>query len=245
MLTILNTDGPDAGQSAAELVAILRTSAPATKTNPVGKLFERMGLDFEIPPSVRFHPCLGYRLASEEILGAYPAMVLPLVDEAGAYRAVQLLYLTEEGAEAPVFHAGQILWFGPEEEPGVHALLEAPQQGLLGVAVGLGSALAAYSFTDTPMAAVCTPQDLAAFQFPAAVERLLVFADAACLPEAERLKARVEETGRRAAVLLPATDGATWLAEFAFRGAIPVDEIARSSRFIDDQASAGKDQSHE
>lgn len=245
MLTILNTDAADGGRSAAELMEILRTSAPASKTNPVGRLFERMGLDFEIPACVRFHPCLGYRLATEEILGAYPAMVLPLVDGAGAYRAVQLLYLTEDGAEAPIFHAGQILWFGPTEEPGVHALLEAPQQGLLGVAVGLGSALAAYSFTDTPIAAVCSAQDLFAFQIPAAVERLLIFADATCLTEAESLKARVEETGKRAAVLLPATEGASWLAEFAFRGAIPVDDIALSSRFINDQANAGKESSDE
>lgn len=245
MLTILNTNEADGGQSAAELLAILRTSEPASKLNAVGKMFERLGLDFEIPALIRLHPCLGYRLGTDEVLGTYPAMVAPLVDGSGEYRAVQLLYVTEEGSIAPVIYPDQIMWFGPEEERGVQVLLEAPQQGLLGVAVGLGNALAAYNFTDTPMAAVCSAYDLAGFQVPPAVERLLIFADATCLDEAETLKESVESSGRRAAVVLPATEGASWLAEFAMRGAVPVDDIALASRFINDQAHAGKDSSHE
>lgn len=226
MLTFIQANLEDDGQSEAVIKSILDESAPARPGDVVHTYFARMGLDFVLPPSVRIHPSLNYTLGTRESLGQFPALVLPIQDAKGQYRAIELLYLDESGIAAPVINPRQAYWV-EDVEPGTFMTIQQPQDGACGVAAGFGEALAANYFTGAPMYAVGSPEDLEAFQIPEGITHLLVFARSDCWAQAMALHARAEALGIVVDVIQPTLGYPNWISEFAFRGAVPIDEIAK------------------
>ena len=68
--------------------------------------------------------------------------------------------------------------------------------------------------------------DLAALDVPPLVHTLTIFGDDTCTEASRQLKARCESRGIRVQIMEPPTPHSTWLTEFTFRGAIPVDDVA-------------------
>jgi hypothetical protein len=242
MLTFTQANSEDDGQSEAVIKSILEESAPARPGDVVHTYFARMGLDFALPQSVRIHPGLNYLLGTRESLGRFPALVLPIQDSKGRYRAIELLYLDESGTPAPVINPRQAYWL-EDIEPGTFMTIQQPTQGACGVAVGFGEALAANHFTGAPMYAVGSPDDLEAFQIPEGISHLLVFARSDCQAQALALHERAEALGIVADVIHPSDGYPSWMTEFALRGAVPIDEIAK--RHSDEFTTPNEETDHE
>ncbi len=239
MHTFIRANEIDGGR-AAEIAAKILEATKAPQLGDVAhKAFAKLGLDFELPATVRVHTSLSYTLGTNEEFGKHPALVIPLTDGQERFAALELLYLSPDGSPAPVVDSRQIYWLN-EQEPGVFMALHQPEDGLWGVACGICEALAANYYTGVPMAAVCSPADLAAFQIPHGIERLAIFANHRCASEAIALQARARSVGIRAEIYTPSEPNPNWLSEFALRGAFPIDEVADSKaaldRNIDDSA---------
>lgn len=210
---------------------ILSQTTPPRDGDAAYLLFQRYGLDFDLPPSVRVHPAMAYRLGTNEALGHFPALVLPVQNKQGTYRGVELAFLSPDGSVAPVVDARQQFWLDEVEEGCFYAVDEP--EAVYGVAVGLCDALAARYFTSVPVCAVLSANDLTALQIPSAVQALVIFSDATTSTEARLLQTRCEALGIRSQVMEPPTPHGTWLMEFAMRGAIPIDEVAESRAALD------------
>jgi hypothetical protein len=213
---------PDEGESL--ILDILARTSPAKPNDLPHRMFMRLGLDFELPPAVRVHPCLNYKLGTDECLGQFPAMVMPLRTGAGRYCGLEVLFMDEVTLIAPVVMPIHMYW--AEQVSGAHMEIQPPERGVLGVAVNLGQALAVHHLTGAPMCAVRNANDLRDLQIPTGVKQLLVFADQSQANEAQAVVSRARAQGIHSDVIFPETEGATWLDEFAYRGALPVDAVA-------------------
>jgi hypothetical protein len=229
MHTFIRANEADGGTSVNIIKSILDEASPARPGDIVHKVFASIGLDFDLQSSVRVHPALNYTLGTTEGLGQFPALVVPLTDGAGQYRALELFYLNDDGSPAPVIENRQMYWVD-DLEPGVFMAVQAAEDGVCGVACGLGEALAANYYTGVPMCAVCSPADLAAFQIPSGVNRLAIFANKKNAAEACSLQKRVRAMGIHAEIYEPSAPNPDWLSEFAFRGAFAVDDIASDAQ---------------
>jgi len=167
---------PDEGESL--ILDILARTSPAKPNDLPHRMFMRLGLDFELPPAVRVHPCLNYKLGTDECLGQFPAMVMPLRTGAGRYCGLEVLFMDEVTLIAPVVMPIHMYW--AEQVSGAHMEIQPPERGVLGVAVNLGQALAVHHLTGAPMCAVRNANDLRDLQIPTGVKQLLVFADLLC-----------------------------------------------------------------
>lgn len=225
MLTLIRTNETDGRDSAPLIQSIYDQAAPARPHDLAYQVFARMGLDFTLPETIRVHPALNYSMGTSEYLGLYPTMVMPKRDGLGRMRGVELLYLSRSGEAAPVVDPHISYWFD-EPELGTFMALHEPVDGVYGVAKGLASALAAHHFCGIPMCVVDSAEDLQHFQIPQGVTRLVIFATDSVMADAHALASRAEASGLRTRIVLPQTPTATWVHEFALRGAIPVDEIA-------------------
>lgn len=231
MIVFIHSNQYD-GLTGDTAVRILLSETVCTQKGDTAHLnFERFGLDFNLPESVRMHPAMAYRLGSNEDLGLFPALVLPLQNKQGLYRAVELAFLSDGGLLAPVIDPRQQYWL-EEVEQGCYFAIDPPE-GTYGVAVGLGEALAARHFAQMPMCAVLSADDLRHFQVPAAVHSLVIFSDSTRTAEARHLQVRCEALGVRTHVCEPQNPHSTWLTEFALRGAVPIDEVAESRAALD------------
>lgn len=233
MLTFIRTNENDVRDGAQMITEIYNEAQHARPDDLAHKFFARMGLDFNLPPSVRVHPALNYSMGTMEFMGLFPALVLPKRDGAWRLRGVEMIYLQDDAKPAPVVDPYTAYWLD-EPEDGTFMALHAPVDGVYGVTKGLMSALAANHFTGIPMCAVEEPKDLERFQIPEGVSVLVIFATEALIPQANALADRAEALGLRTRIVLPEMPTASWVHEFALRGAIPVDDIAAQR---DDHAS--------
>lgn len=225
MLTFIRTNENDVRDGAQLITEIYESATPARPDDLAHKFFARMGLDFNLPPSVRVHPSLNYSMGTMEFMGLFPALVLPKRDGAWRLRGVEMIYLQGDAKLAPVVDPYTIYWLHDPED-GTFMAVHEPVNGVYGVAKGLMSALAANHFTGIPMCAVEEPKDLEHFQIPDGVTFLVIFATEALMPQATALANRAEAAGIATRIVLPETPTATWAHEFALRDAIPVDDIA-------------------
>lgn len=182
----------------------------------------------EIPPSLRIHPALHYRIGTDESLGTYPALVLPLM-RGDKLRGVEFIYL-DAGLlnTAPVIDPHQV-YFSEQAEEGLHMPLYEPSGGVYGVAKGLDAALAAAALSGIPTCAINKGDSLAAFQIPPGVSRLAIFATAEDIKEAEALALSAEAIGVDAQITTPDKSEASWFTALLMNGAVPVDDIAEQA----------------
>lgn len=198
---------------AAEQIA--RTWAECVLLVPgdaVTRYFERRGFGglWPLPACLRLHRGLGY-WSEGELLGTFPAMVAPIVAPDGRVVALHRTYLTSDGRKAEVTTVRKLTRAaGPMA--GAAIPLHQPQRGVIGVAEGIETALAAWLGSGVPTMAAYSAGNLAAWQWPAGVQRLVIFADhdRAGREAADKLRGRAMAARIRVDVLAPSAPGEDW-----------------------------------
>ena len=184
----------------------------------------RLALDtFTAPPCLRLHPALDYWHEGQRV-GTFPAMVAPIVAPDGRTVALHRTYLTADGRKADVPNPKKLTGAaGPLA--GACIPLHRPARGCIGIAEGIETALAAWRASAVPTVAAYCAGNLAAWQWPAGVQRLTIFADAdkAGREAADTLRARALGARLRCDVLTPTTEGADWCDVWAERGAVLIE----------------------
>ena len=197
---------------------------PLTDGDPVARyLRRRIGLEAQDAPGcLRFHPALPYWHDGDK-LGTYPAMVAPLSRPDGRTVALHRTYLCRDGGKADVPTVKKLTAAaGPLA--GACIRLHSPQHGMIGVAEGIETAMAASCASGVPTVAAYCASALAGYSWPAEVRSLVIFADAdkAGRDAADVLKARALHAGLRVNVMTPTEAGADWCDVWARRDAVAV-----------------------
>lgn len=185
---------------------------PVVPGDPVARHLEMVGLAGPVPSCVLHHPALDY-FHKGRSLGTFPAMVAVVVDSEGHPLAVHSTYLTAQGFLAAVPEPRKV-------SRAVGALkggcipLHAPRDGVLGIALGIESAQAAWMDFDVPAVAVCCPMNLADFVWPDGTQHLVVFSDneLSGLTSRDRLKRRAEKAGLTVEFVVPPKPDKDWCA---------------------------------
>lgn len=207
----------DNGQRIARLWA---ECVPLVPGDPVTLHLKRRGLGgvWPLPAVVRYHRALPYWEGSEKV-GELPAMVAPIVAPDGRTVALHRTYLTRDGRKADVQQVRKLTGAaGPLT--GASIPLHKPARGCIGIAEGIETALCAWAGSSVPTVASYCAGNLAAWCWPAGVQRLVIFADAdkAGRESADTLRARALGAGLRAEVLAPSDEGADWCDVWASGG---------------------------
>jgi putative DNA primase/helicase len=179
------------------------------------------GAVWPLPACLRYHRALPYWNDGAEKLGAYPAMVAPIIAPDGRTVALHRTYLTTDGRKADLPTAKKLTGAaGPLA--GASIPLHAPARGVIGVAEGIETALAAWCASSVPTVAAYCAGNLAAYRWPAGVQRLVIFADNdnAGREAADTLRARVVRAGLHACVITPTHAGSDWCDVWAARDAV-------------------------
>lgn len=148
---------------------------------------------------LRYHPRCFYR--SEHGDTAYPALLAGVTDLAGQLQGLQRLWLTPQGAKAPIVDPrramGELLG---------HAVRFGEAEEVLAAGEGVESVLSVReAFPGLPAAAALSASHLAALRLPGRLQRLyvLVDADPAGHRAGERLAERALDAGAEAILLAP------------------------------------------
>ncbi len=180
--------------------------------DPVALYLARRGFGHlqPVPACLRLHPSLPC-WDEGQLQGHFPAMVAPLVAPDGRMVALHRTYLTPDGRKAAVPTPKKLT---PAAGPlaGASIPLHRPRAGVLGVAEGIETALGGWQASGVPTVAAYCAGNLAAFQWPAGVHSLLVFADAdaAGRAAASQLQRRAVRAGVQVQVLTPEHEGDDW-----------------------------------
>lgn len=198
-----------------------RVLIPVVPGDPVMLYLKRRGFAgvWPLPTALRLHRGLDYWHEGER-LGTFPAMVAPLTAPDGRMVSLHRTFLHADGR--PVLRDGKkVRKLMPTAGPlaGACIALHKPARGCIGIAEGIETALAAWCGSGVPTVAAYCAGNLAAWCWPAGVQRVLVFADAdkAGRESAATLRARVLAAGKRCEVLTPSDDGADWCDVWAAR----------------------------
>lgn len=211
-------------ESAQRIAQVWAQCVPLTPGDPVALYLRRRGFAdvWPLPSVLRLHPALPY-WHDGKTLGAFPAMVSPIVATDGRTVALHRTYLTAEGGKAPVPTVKKLTAAaGPLA--GAYIPLHKPLRGCIGIAEGIETALAAWCLSTVPTVAAYCAGNLAAWQWPVGLQRLVIFADAdkAGREAAEALRARALSRYLRCSVVAPGDDGADWCDVWARREAVIV-----------------------
>ena len=163
-----------------------------------------------LPAALRLHRALPYWHGADK-LGTFPAMVAPIIAPDGRTVALHRTYLSADGRKADVPTVKKLTGAaGPLA--GACTPLHRPAHGVIGVAEGVETALAAWLASGVPTVAAYCANALAGFLWPAGVQRLVIFADAdkAGREAADKLLGRAVRAGLRVQVLTPTEPGADW-----------------------------------
>jgi putative DNA primase/helicase len=122
-------------------------------------------------------PSQGYWEDGKKV-GEYPAMAHLVSDKDGNPATWHITYLTERGEKAPVFSAKKLMTPSRDWKGGAIRLCCKYSDGkTLGIAEGVETALACADWLGHPVWAAVNANNLAAFEPPEWVERLVIFAD--------------------------------------------------------------------
>jgi hypothetical protein len=207
--------------NAKRIAGIAAGLLPLTPGDPVTLYLKRRGFGgvWPLPPVLRLHRALPYWHDGEK-LGIFPAMVVPVTTRDGVTVALHCTYLTREGRKAEVPTVKKLT---PAAGPlaGACIALHKPARGCIGIAEGIETALAGWCASTLPTVAAYCAGNLAAWQWPRGVQRLVIFADndMAGREAADTLRARALAAGLRCDVQTPATPGADWADVWAGRDA--------------------------
>jgi phage/plasmid primase-like uncharacterized protein len=201
--------------------ALSAKTVPVSDGDPVSLYLLRRGLAGPVPACLRLHPRLTYWDGGDR--GAWPAMVAPLTAPDGRVLALHRTYLTADGCKAPVPTVKKLTG-AAGSLAGACIPLHDARDGVIGIAEGIETAQAAHLASGLPTVAAYCAGNLAAYNWPAGIKRIVVFADAdpAGAAAAQSLKARAVRAGLSVAVMTPSTPGADWCDVWAQRGAVTV-----------------------
>jgi len=208
--------------NARRIAALWAECRPLVPGDPATLYLKRRGFGgvWPLPACLRLHPGLRYWHGGNH-LGDFPALVAPITAPDGRTVALHRTYLAADGRKAEVPTVKKLTGAaGPLA--GACIPLHMPQRGVVGIAEGVETALAAWCASAVPTVAAYCAGNLAAWRWPGSVQRLVIFADndPAGHEAADALKARAIRAGLRAEVLTPSADGADWCDVWAQRGAV-------------------------
>jgi phage/plasmid primase-like uncharacterized protein len=197
---------------------------PLTPGDPVALYLRRRSFDdvWPLPSVLRLHPALPY-WQDGKTLGTFPAMLAPVVAPDGRTVALHRTYLTADGHKADVPTVKKLTAVaGPLA--GACIPMHKPERGVIGIAEGIETALAAWCASGVPTVAAYCAGNLSAWHWPAGVQRLVIFADndKAGREAADALCARALSRHLRCSVMTPSDDGADWCDVWAGRDAVTV-----------------------
>lgn len=138
--------------------------------------------------------------------------------------ALHRTYLAADGSKADVPSPKKLSGTaGPLA--GAYIPLQRVKQGVVGIAEGIETALAAWQISGIPTMASYCASNLAAWQWPASVQKLVIFADAdrAGRDAARVLQARAHAGGLHCEVLTPTAEGADWCDVWVAGSAVAVE----------------------
>ncbi|MDL2339285.1 MAG: toprim domain-containing protein [Pseudomonadota bacterium] len=185
---------------------------PVLSGDPCALYLKRRGLSevWPLPEVLRLHPALPYWHGTEK-LGTFPAMVAPIVAPNGRTVALHRTYLTTDGRKADL-PSPKKLTSAAGPLAGACIPLHRPARGCIGIAEGIETALAARCASGVPTVASYCAGNLAAWQWPPGVQRLVIFADAdkAGREAADTLRARALSRHLRCEVMTPTDVGSDW-----------------------------------
>lgn len=211
--------------NAARIACVWAECRPLVPGDPVTLYLKRRGFGgvWPLPECLRMHRALPYWHEGEK-LGTYAAMLAPLTAPDGRMLALHRTYLQRDGRKADVPTVKKLTGAaGPLA--GACIPLFKPAQGCIGIAEGIETALAAWCASGVPTVAAYSAGNLAAWQWPAGVQRLMIFGDhdPAGIEAADKLQGRALRAGLQASVMTPTDAGADWCDVWADRGAVRVE----------------------
>lgn len=198
------------------------SSLPLMTGDPVTGYLKARGLAAVSPwPScLRYHRALPY-WHEGAVIGVYPAMVAAFHSASGEIVGIHQTYLTADGHKADVPCVKKMaptagaLTGGSIPLAGVHT-------GVIGVAEGIETALAAGLGAGLPVVAAYSASCMAAYCWHKDVKRLVVFADhdanGTGQTAAHKLACRAQSAGLAVQVLIPSTPGTDWADVYARDG---------------------------
>jgi phage/plasmid primase-like uncharacterized protein len=198
--------------NAQRIAHVWAQCVPLIPGDPVGLYLRRRGFAdvWPLPEVLRMHPALPY-WEDGKTLGTFPAMVAPIVALDGRIVALHRTYLTAEGHKARVPTVKKLTASsGPLA--GACIPLRQPARSVIGIAEGIETALASCCASGVPTVAAYCASNLAAWQWPTGVRRLVIFADndKAGHQAADALRARALARHLRCSVMTPNDEGADW-----------------------------------
>jgi len=207
-------------EHAQRIAQVWAQCVPLVPGDPATLYLKRRGFAgvWPLPEPLRLHRALPYWHGAD-MLGTFPAMVAPIVAPDGRTVALHRTYLTADGRKADVPSPKKVTGAaGPLA--GACIPLHKPARGCVGIAEGIETALAAWCASGVPTVASYCAGNLAAWRWPAGLQRLVIFADAdkAGREAADTLRARALAARLRCEMLTPTTDGADWCDVWAARG---------------------------
>jgi putative DNA primase/helicase len=195
---------------------------PLVPGDAVTQYLKRRGFAgvWPLPACLRYHPALDY-WHEGECIGAFPTMVAPLTAPDGRIVAIHRTYLARDGRKANVPTVRKLTRAaGPLA--GSFIPLFVSRHGAIGIAEGVETSLAAWLASGVPTVAAYCAGNLSAWQWPPAVRRIVIFADAdrSGRDAAEALRVRVLRAGIRVKVAMPSKDGDDWADVWASRAGV-------------------------
>jgi putative DNA primase/helicase len=157
---------------------------------------------------IRFHPALSYYDEDGNEIDKFPCIVCAIRDKKGKLITLHRIYLTATGMKANVPSPKKMMPI-PDDftVTGASIQLGKPNEGILGVAEGVETSLAAYRASNIPVWATVNATLLESFEVPEGVHTVLIWADKdrslTGQKSAAVLKARLEQQGIQAFILIP------------------------------------------
>ena len=202
---------------------LLDTCRPIAQGDPAALYLDRRGFPetAEMPSVLRIHPALAYFHEGRK-LGTFPALIAPLVAPDGQTVALHRTYVTPDGHKAGVPVVKKLTEAsGPTK--GASIPLFSAADGVIGIAEGIETALAAYRLFKVPTVAAYCANSLAEWDWPRCARKLVIFADndQAGREAAAKLESRARATGLHVRVELPGAGGADWCDVWNAQGSRP------------------------
>jgi phage/plasmid primase-like uncharacterized protein len=212
-------------RNAERIAALWATCSALVPGDPATLYLKRRGFAgvWPLPACLRYHPALPYWHDGERI-GTYPAMLAPLTGRDRRIVALHRTYLTRDGRKAEVPSVKKLTSAsGPLA--GACIAMFGPEKGCIGIAEGIETALAAWCASSVPTVAAYCAGNLAAWQWPIGVRRIVIFADhdPAGADAADKLRQRARAAGLSVNVLAPTDPGSDWCDVWARRDAAMIE----------------------